>query len=126
MVSNDFNKQKSWRPPAFGLLAAIAVITAIFASGLPAELGALSLIPLVGLFWYLGRFSRAEMGFVWGRGRYYSLGLLQPACLPRASSAMLTPTRSARSAATILPPTTPIEPTRLWSCATISVPAAAT
>jgi membrane protease YdiL (CAAX protease family) len=79
MISNDFNKQKSWRQPALGLLAAIAVITAIFASGLPAELGALSLIPLVGLFWYLGRFSRAEMGFVQGRGRYYSFGLLQPA-----------------------------------------------
>src|SRR5688572_9470434 len=79
MVSNVLNKQESWRRPVLGLLVAIAIITAIFASGLPAELGALSLIPLVGLFWYLGRFSRAEMGFVWGRGRYYSLGLLQPA-----------------------------------------------
>lgn len=79
MISNALDRQKSWKRAAFGLLAAIAVITAIFAIGLPAELGALSLIPLVGLFWYLGRFSRAEMGFVWGRGRYYSLGLLQPA-----------------------------------------------
>jgi membrane protease YdiL (CAAX protease family) len=79
MISNAFDKQKGWKGAAFGLLAAIAVITAIFASGLPAELGALSLIPLVSLFWYLGRFSRAEMGFVRGRGRYYSLGLLQPA-----------------------------------------------
>jgi membrane protease YdiL (CAAX protease family) len=79
MNSNALDKHKDWKQPAFGLLTAIAVITAVFAGGLPAELGALSLIPLVGLFWYFGRFSRAEMGFVRGRGRYYLLGLLQPA-----------------------------------------------
>ena len=68
----------SWIRPAFGVLIAIAIITAV-ASGLPSEFGALSLIPLIGLFWYMERLSRAEMGFVWGRARHYGLALLFPA-----------------------------------------------
>lgn len=69
----------SWLRPALGLLIAIAVITAIILSRLPEVFSYLSLIPLMALFWYLERFSRAEMGFVWGRVRTYGLALLQPA-----------------------------------------------
>lgn len=70
--------KQSWRPPALGVLTATAIITTIIVTGLPSELGALSLIPLLALFWYLQRFSRAETGFVGGRARHYALGLLYP------------------------------------------------
>ena len=71
-------RKQSWRRPAFGMLVAIAITTALIAGGL-SELSAFSLIPLLALFWYLERFSRREMAFVWGRGRDYVLALLYPA-----------------------------------------------
>lgn len=74
-------KKHSWKPAAFGALVAIALITAVFVTGLPSELGALSLFPLLGLFWLLQRLTRAEMGFVKGRLAHYGLALLYP--LPR-------------------------------------------
>jgi hypothetical protein len=61
-----------------GGLAAVATITAIIAAGLPDIFGVLSLIPLMGLFWYLQRLSRVEIGFVWGRLNHYGLAVLYP------------------------------------------------
>ena len=39
---------------------------------------ALPLLPLMGLFWYLERLSRTEIGFVSGRVRHYGLALFHP------------------------------------------------
>jgi hypothetical protein len=39
---------------------------------------ALPLLPLTAILWYLGRFSRQEMGFVAGRWRHYGLAALYP------------------------------------------------
>ncbi len=39
---------------------------------------ALPLFPLAALFWYLQKFSREEVGLVWGRTRFYLLATLLP------------------------------------------------
>jgi membrane protease YdiL (CAAX protease family) len=64
--------------PALGALIAIAITTTMDAVGLTA-FSALPLFPLMGIFWYFERLSRRSMGFVWGRWRYYGLGILHPA-----------------------------------------------
>jgi membrane protease YdiL (CAAX protease family) len=63
--------------PLLGVFAAIAVTTTMDASGLVA-FSALPLFPLMVLFGYLGRFSRAEMGFAWGQWNHYALAALYP------------------------------------------------
>ena len=63
--------------PAFGVLAAIAITTAMDASGL-AAFSALPLAALFGLFWALQRLSRKEIGFVWARTSHFGLALLHP------------------------------------------------
>ena len=70
-------RHKVWFIPALGVLAAIATNTVANAGGLP-SVGALSLFPLLGIFWYVARYPRKEMGFVLGSLRYYGLGLLHP------------------------------------------------
>lgn len=60
-----------------GVLVAIAVTTAMDASGLSA-FSALPLFPLMGLFWYVERLSRPSVGFVWGRRSHYGLAMLHP------------------------------------------------
>jgi uncharacterized protein len=60
-----------------GVLAAICITTSMDASGLTA-FSALPLFPLLVLLWYLGRFSRAELGFAWGRWKHYALAALHP------------------------------------------------
>ena len=40
---------------------------------------ALALSPLVALLWFLQRFNRSEMGFIWGRPWHYGLAILYPA-----------------------------------------------
>jgi membrane protease YdiL (CAAX protease family) len=47
------------------------------ATGLSA-FSALPLLPLMGLYWYLERMSRREMGFVWGQARHYGLAIVLP------------------------------------------------
>jgi membrane protease YdiL (CAAX protease family) len=69
----------SWLRPVFGAVTAVAVSTAVSVGGLSATFNALSLLPLMFLFWYLERLSRAEMGLVWGKLRHYGLALLYPA-----------------------------------------------
>ena len=63
--------------PILGVVVAIAVTTAMDASGLSA-FSALPLFPLAGLFWYLERLSRRSMGLVWGRWSHYGLAVLCP------------------------------------------------
>jgi len=63
--------------PLVGILAAIAITTAMDANDL-SIFSALPLLPLGLLLWYWQRFSRREMGLVWGRPRDYGLALLYP------------------------------------------------
>ena len=63
--------------PILGVLVAIVITTTMDATGLTA-LSALPLFPLMAVFWYLERFSRRQMGFVWGRWRDYGLAALYP------------------------------------------------
>lgn len=68
---------RSWRWPVIGVLAAIAITTAMDASGL-LEFSALPLAALLGLFWYLQRLARVEVGFIWAKARHFGLALLHP------------------------------------------------
>jgi len=65
-----------WRP-ALGVFLAIAITTAMDASGL-AAFSALPLLPLFALFWYLERLPRSEVGFTWGRPGHYLLAIAYP------------------------------------------------
>ena len=69
--------KRALRWPILGVLAAIAVTTAMDAGGL-ANFSALALVPLMGLFWYLERLPLRSVGFVWGRWSHYGLALLYP------------------------------------------------
>jgi len=63
--------------PIIGVLAAIAATTTMDATGLSA-FSAFALLPMMLLFWYLDRLSRASMGFKWGRWSDYGLAILYP------------------------------------------------
>ena len=75
----------SW-PVIGGLAAAIAITTTMDATGY-AIFSALPLLPLTGLFWYLQRFSHAEMGLTWGRMVHYGLSLAYPILVLGAAAA---------------------------------------
>jgi len=64
-------------PAIGGLAIAIAITTTMDATGYT-MFSALPLFPLAGLFWYLQKFSRAEIGLIWGRAKYYGLALAYP------------------------------------------------
>lgn len=64
-------------PAIGGTIAAIAVTTTMDATGYT-MFSALPLFPLAGLFWFLQRFSRQEIGLMWGQVRYYGLALAYP------------------------------------------------
>ena len=64
--------------PILGVAMAITITTFMDATGL-AMFSALPLFPLLGLFWYLERLPRRDLGFVWGRWEHYGLALLYPA-----------------------------------------------
>lgn len=65
------------RRPLLGLATAVAVTTTMDATGL-GMFSALPLLPLGGLFWYLQRFSRREIGLTRGSWRDYGWALLYP------------------------------------------------
>ncbi len=72
MIAMETIRTKRWILPAFAMLAATATNAVL------PGMGALFLLPLLVIFWYVERFSRREMGFVPGRLRHYGLGLLHP------------------------------------------------
>ena len=64
-----------------GVAIAIAITTAMDATGY-SMFSALPLFPLAGLFWFLQKFSRKEIGLVWGNLRAYGLALAYPLFVP--------------------------------------------
>lgn len=78
---------KALWPAAAGVASAITVTTIMDASGYTV-FSALPLLPLAALFWYCQKFSRAEMGLVWGRVRHYALALAYPVLVLAASAAI--------------------------------------
>lgn len=64
-----------WRLPVIGVIASIAITTAMDASGVSA-FSALPLFPLMLLSWYLDGCSRAQIGFLRGRLGDYRLAVL--------------------------------------------------
>lgn len=68
---------KKYTPAIVGTSAAIIITTAMDANGL-AVFSALPLLPLTALFWYLQKFSRANMGLQWGSVRGYRLAVAYP------------------------------------------------
>ena len=68
---------KKYTAAVIGTSAAIIITTAMDANGL-STFSALPLLPLAALFWYLQRFSRAEMGVQRGSARGYGLALAYP------------------------------------------------
>ncbi len=77
MVAVERTRNKQWILPALGVVAAIATNT-LANSGVLPGIGAVLLLPLLIICWYVERFSRREMGFVLGSLRHYGLGLLHP------------------------------------------------
>ena len=65
------------RSAALGVASAIAITTAMDATGY-SMFSALPLFPLAGLFWYLQRLTRRDIGLVWGDLRIYVLALVYP------------------------------------------------
>ena len=65
------------RSAALGVAAAIAITTAMDATGY-SVFSALPLFPLAGVFWYLQRLTRRDIGLVWGDLRIYVLALVYP------------------------------------------------
>jgi len=64
-------------PAVLGVAIAIAITTAMDATGY-SMMSALPLIPLTGLFWFLQKYSRQQMGLVWGNVQSYVLALAYP------------------------------------------------
>ena len=67
----------AYKPAVLGVAVAIAITTTMDATGF-SMFSALPLIPLAGLFWYLQKFSRADVGLVWGNLRTYVLAVGYP------------------------------------------------
>lgn len=78
--------QQLW-PALGGLAVAIAITTTMDATGY-SMFSALPLFPLAGLFWYLQKITRAEIGLTWGRAGYYGLSLAYPALVLGATAAI--------------------------------------
>lgn len=74
-MTHPNNTSSNW--PVIGVLLAIGITSTMDVTGL-AVFSALPLLPLMGLLWYLQRFGRVEMGFVWGRPLHYGLAILYP------------------------------------------------
>ena len=68
---------KRYTAAVIGTSVAIIITTAMDANGL-SVFSALPLMPLAALFWYLQRFSRAEMGVQPGSVRGYGLAVAYP------------------------------------------------
>jgi membrane protease YdiL (CAAX protease family) len=75
MVANQ-----NYQPAVLGVLTAIVITTTMDATGY-AAFSALPLLPLAGLFWFLQKFSRKEMGLTWGSLPGYGWALAYPAAV---------------------------------------------
>jgi membrane protease YdiL (CAAX protease family) len=69
---------RNMKPALMGLFVAIAITTTMDATGYT-DFSALPLLPLAGLFWFLQKFSREEMGLTWGTLSGYAWALAYPA-----------------------------------------------
>lgn len=67
----------AYKPAALGLATAIVITTTMDATGF-SMFSALPLFPLAGLFWYLQKLSRVEVGLVWGNLRTCVLAVAFP------------------------------------------------
>ena len=77
------------KPAIIGTLIAMAITTGMDATGF-SMFSALPLIALCGIFWALQKFSRVEMGLVWGDRRLHAWALLYPlTVLPLAAAIAL-------------------------------------
>lgn len=68
--------RRMW-PAIGGTVIAIAITTSMDATGYT-MFSALPLLPLAGLFWFLQKFSRQEIGLVWGSVNNYGWALAYP------------------------------------------------
>jgi len=65
------------KPALLGVITTITITTTMDATGY-STFSALPLLPLTGLFWFLQKFSRQEMGLTWGSLQGYGLALAYP------------------------------------------------
>ena len=79
----------SLRPAIAGTLTAIAITTAMDATGY-SVFSALPLIVLTGLFWYLQKFTRKEIGFTWGDWKSHGWALAYPLLVLGLAAAIAT------------------------------------
>jgi len=79
----------SLRPAVAGVLTAIIITTAMDATGY-AVFSALPLIVLTGLFWYLQKFTRKEIGFTWGDWKSHGWALAYPLLVLGLAAAIAT------------------------------------
>jgi membrane protease YdiL (CAAX protease family) len=66
-----------WLPVIAGVTLAIGITTAMDATGY-SPFSALPLLPLFLFFWWWQNFSRAEIGFKWGKGSHHIFALAYP------------------------------------------------
>ena len=66
-----------WNPVILGVMLAITITTVMDASGY-SMFSALPLMPLFGLFWWWQKFSKAEIGFNWGKRSHYAYAVAYP------------------------------------------------
>ncbi len=66
-----------WMPVISGIVLAIGITTAMDASGY-SMFSALPLLPLFLVFWWWQKFSRIEIGFTWGEGKFYAYAVAYP------------------------------------------------
>jgi membrane protease YdiL (CAAX protease family) len=76
-TDRKFTMYQSLRPAIVGTLIAIAVTTTMDATGY-SMFSALPLLPLAGLFWYLQKFSRREVGLTIATAEPYVVAIAYP------------------------------------------------
>jgi membrane protease YdiL (CAAX protease family) len=79
--------------PVIGVFTAVAATTTMDATGL-STFSAFALLPLMFLFWYLDRLSRAEIGFKWGTRAGYGIATLYPLIVMGAITVVATCARA--------------------------------
>jgi hypothetical protein len=79
----------SIEPAITGVLVAITITTAMDATGY-AVFSALPLMALTGLFWYLQKFSKKEIGLTWGDLRSHAWAIAYPLVVLGIAAAIAT------------------------------------